>query len=245
MYTCFREQIPKRYHPRSPAIGARRLSTTGERIAAYLEDTVFGVAWVRALVDMYASHGIFHHEREDGAPFEPGVYAGVLDVGGGVHGGDVVLGFYRPGSPIATLVDKTYPAAPALAGRWQAYLAGFVMAGDPNALATPGAPKWPQAVAELPPFDVLSRVMMVRDRGFGLGIDLQARLQVLLDSLFTLTVTYLPVLAADNPLWWSLIDASCVKQEWGYFSADPSKLPPELLGRSVVNVSTFLGWNSS
>jgi hypothetical protein len=235
LYKCVRDQIPTRYHPKSPAIGARKMATTSDRIAAYLEDTIFGIGWVRALVDMYESRGIFHHPRDDGEPFATSVYAGVTDFGGGVHGGDVVLGFYQQNSSFGALVERAYPTAPALAKKWQAYLAGFVSAGDPNALKAPGTPMWPGVVAGLPPFDVLNRVMTVKDSGFSIRIDLQARLQVLLDSLFILTVTYLPVMAQSNPTWWSMIDASCVDQEYGYFGADRNKLPPDLLGRSVFN----------
>jgi hypothetical protein len=127
LYKCFREQIPQRYHPKSPALGRRKITTTSDGITAYLEDTVFGIGWVRALVDMYYTQGIFHHPKEDGEEFMTNVYAAVTDFGGGVHGNDVVLGFYQPNSSFSSLVEKVYPKAPALAKQWQAYIASYVL----------------------------------------------------------------------------------------------------------------------
>jgi hypothetical protein len=212
------------------------MTTVPERITAYLEDTVFGIGWVRALVDMYSSTGIFHHPKEDGEPFETSVYVAVTDVGGGFHGNDIVLGFYQPNSSFGSLVEKAYPKAPALAKQWQAYLAGFVLSGDPNTIKSPGTPRWRQAVANLPPFDFMTSVMFIQDHGMGLKLNTQARLQVLLDSMFILTMTYLPSMAATNPSWWSFADAACVDKEYGFYGADKNKLPPELLGRSTINV---------
>jgi hypothetical protein len=244
LYKCFREQIPTRYHPKSPAIGVRKLDTTQDRISAYLEDTMFGLGWVRALADMYTTRGIFHHPKDDGENFVASVYAAVMDFGGGAHGNDVVLGFYQPNSSFGSLVEKVYPTAPPLAKPWQAFLAGFVMSGDPNALKSLGRPRWRQVVPNLPPFDFMNPALFVQDSGFSFKADVQARLQVLMDSLFTITVTYLPTLAESNPLWWSLIDASCVNQEYGFFGADKNKLPPELLGRSVAgSLLSILRWN--
>jgi hypothetical protein len=222
LFKCLRDQIVARYHPKSPSLGPRDLTTDLHRIAEFLNDKSFGVSHIRALDEMYTAKGMFHHGPEG---FKTRVYNAAIEHMGGFHGNDVLIGFYQPNTSFGIEVEKMDSKLPALAKKWQSYLASYVLTGNPNTKKAAGAVSWPETYSLMPWDERLAQVLSVKDSGFSVKRDPQGTLQTLLDAAFVSTVLYFPELGKTNPLVFKFMKAVCVPaREYGYFTGNETAL---------------------